>query len=61
MWLVRVKGDVHIQTADGYQAPLRKYTLRKRRYVLLPGVRYRSDGAAVVNLVLYWGKGHWEV
>ena len=57
----QVKGNVHIQTTDGYCGLLRKYPLRKRRYVLLLGVRYRSDGAAVMNLVLYWGKGHREV
>ena len=59
-YVVRVKDDVHIQTDDGYQGLLRKYPLRKKRYVLLPGVRYRSDGAAVVNLVLCWGKGRRE-
>ena len=59
-YVAQVKGDVHIQTADGYQGSLRKYPLRKRCYVLLPGMRYRSNGAAVVNLVSYWGKGHRE-
>ena len=59
-YVVRGKGDDHIQTADGHQGLLRKYPLRRRRYVLLPGVRYHSDGAAVVNLVLYWCKGHRE-
>ena len=55
-YVVRVKGDVHIQAADGYQGPLRKHPLRKMRYVLLPGMRYSSDGAAVANLVLYWAR-----
>ena len=49
-YVMRVKGDVHIRTSDDYQSLLRKYPLRRRRYVLLPGVRYRSDGAAVVSL-----------
>ena len=57
-YAVRVKGYVHIQIADGYQGLLRKYPVRRRSYVLLPGVRYRSDGASVVNLVWYWGKRH---
>ena len=57
-YAVRLKGNVHIQTADGYQGLLRKYPLRPNRYVFLPGVRYRS--AVTVNLVLYWGRGHRE-
>ena len=59
-YVVRLKGNVHIQTADGYQGLLRKYPLPSGRYVFLPGVRYRSDGAVTVNLVLYWGRGHRE-
>ena len=57
-YVARVKGSVHIQTGDCYQGALRKYPLRKMRYVLLPGVRYCSDDGAVVNLALCWGKGH---
>ena len=52
-YVVRLKGNVHIQTADGYQGLLRKYPLPSGRYVFLLGVRYRSDGAATVNLALY--------
>ena len=59
-YVVRLKGNVHIQTADGYQGLLRKYPLRPNRYVFLPRVRYRSDGVVTVNLVLYWGRGHRE-
>ena len=59
-YVVRLKGNVHIQTADGYQGLLRKYPLRPNRYMFLPGVRYRSDGAVTVNLALYWGRGHRE-
>ena len=59
-YAVRLKGNVHIQTADGYQGLLRKYPLRPNRYVFLPGVRYRSDGVVTVNLALYWGRGHRE-
>ena len=59
-YVVRLKGNVHIQTADGYQGLLRKYPLPSGRYVFLLGVRYRSDGAATVNLALYWGRGHRE-
>ena len=59
-YVVRLKGNVHIQTADGYQGLLRNYPLRPNRYVFLPGAQYRSDGAVTVNLVLYWGRGHRE-
>ena len=59
-YVVRLKGNVHIQTADGYQGLLRNYPLRPNRYVFLPGVRYRSDGVVTVNLALYWGRGHRE-
>ena len=59
-YVVRLKGNVHIQTADGYQGLLRKYPLRPGPLCFCLGVRYRSDGAVVVNLVLYWGWGHRE-
>ena len=51
-YVVRVKGSIHIQTGDGYRGALREYPLHKMRYVLLPGVRYCSDDAGVVGLVL---------
>ena len=59
-YVAPLKGNVHIQTADGYQGLLRKYPLRTNRYAFLPGSQYRSDGAATVNLALYWGRGHRE-
>ena len=59
-YVVRLKGNVHIQTADSYQGLLWNYPLRPGRYVFLPGVRYRSDGVVTVNLALYWGWGHRE-
>ena len=59
-YVVRLKSNVHIQTADGYQGLLPKYPLRPNRYVFLPGVSYRSDGVVTVNLALYWGRGHRE-
>ena len=47
-YVVRLKGNVHIQTADGYQGLLRKYPLRPNRYVFLPGgplsFRWGGDG-----------------
>ena len=52
-YAVRLKGNVHIQTGDGYQGLLRKYPPRPNRYVFLPGSQYRSDGAVTVNLALY--------
>ena len=59
-YVVRLKGNVHIQTADGYQGLLRKYPLPSGRYVFLPEAQYRSYGAVTVNQVLYWGRGHRE-
>ena len=59
-YVVRLKGNVRIQTPDGYQGLLRNYPLRPNRYVFLPGAQYRSDGAVAVNLVLCWGRGHRE-
>lgn len=52
-YVVCINGSIHFQIADGYREVLRKYPLRRRRYVFLPGVRYRSDGATVVNLARY--------
>ena len=52
-YVVCIKGSIHFQIADGYRGMLRKYPLRKRHYVFLPGVRYRSNGATVVNLARY--------
>ena len=49
-YVVRLRGNVHIQTADGYQGLLRKYPLPSGRYVFLPGAQYRSDGAVAVIL-----------
>ena len=59
-YVAPLKGNVHIQTADGYQGLLRKYPLPSGRYVFLPGAQYRSDGAATVNQALYRGRGHRE-
>ena len=36
------------------------YRLRKGRINFWPQTLYRSDGAAVINLVLYWARGHRE-
>ena len=51
-YVVRLKGDVVIQSAD-YRGRLRDYRLRKGRIVFWPQTLYRSDGAVVINLVLY--------
>ena len=59
-YVAPLKGNVHIQTADDYQGLLRKYPLSPNRYVFLPGSQYRSDGAATVNLALYWAREHRE-
>ena len=50
-YVAPLKGNVHIQTADGYQGLLRKYPLPSGRYAFLPGAQYRSDGAVAVTLV----------
>ena len=50
-YVVRLRGNVHIQTAAGYQGLLRNYPLSPGRYVFLPGAQYRSDGAVAVTLV----------
>ena len=52
-YVAPLKGNVHIQTANGYQGLLRNYPLRPNRYVFLPGAQYRSDEAVTVNLALY--------
>ena len=53
-YVARLKGNVHIQTADGYQGLLRKYLLRPNRYVFLPrgslSFRWGSDGEPGVVL-----------
>ena len=59
-YVARLKGNVHIQTADGYQGLLRNYPLRPGRYAFLPGGSHCSDGAATVNQALYRGRGHRE-
>ena len=50
-YVVRLKGNVHIQTAAGYQGLLRNYPLSPGRYAFLPEAQYRSDGAVAVTLV----------
>ena len=52
MWR-RLKGNVHIQIAEGYQGMLGNYPLRPNRYAFLPGAWYRSGMAVAVNLALY--------
>ena len=58
-YVVRLKGDVVIQS-DDYRGRLRDYPLRKGRINFWPQTLYRSDGAVVINLVLYWARGHRE-
>ena len=57
-YVVRLKKNVHIKTADGYQGLLKNYPLRKNRYVILLNVKYRSDCVATTNIVLYWDRCH---
>ena len=58
-YVVRLKGDAVVQCAD-YRGRLRDYPLRKGRILCWPQSLYRADGAVVVNLVLYWARGHRE-
>ena len=58
-YVVRLKGDVVVQSVD-YRGRLRDYRLRKGRINFWPQTLYRSDGAVVINLVLYWARGHRE-
>ena len=58
-FVIRLRGDVVVQSAD-YRGRLRDYPLRKGRILFWPQTLYRSDGAVVVNLVLYWARGHRE-
>ncbi len=44
----------------GYRGRLRDYRLPKDRILFWPQTLYRSDGAVVINLVLYWARGHRE-
>ena len=48
-----------VQSAD-YRGRLRDYSLRKGRILFWPQTLYRSDGAVVINLILYWACGHRE-
>ena len=58
-YVAPLKGNVHIiQTAYGYRVLPGKYPLRSGGYVFRPGAQYRSDGAVVVNLALYRGRGY---
>ena len=58
-YVIRLRGDVVVQRAD-CRGRLRDYPLRKGRILFRPQTLYRSDGAVVINLVLYWARGHRE-
>ena len=58
-YVIRLRGDVVVQSAD-YRGRLRDYPLRKGQINFWPQTLYRSDGAVVINLVLYWARGHRE-
>ena len=58
-YVIRLRGDVVVQGA-GYRGRLRDYPLHKGRIQFWPQTLYRSDGAVVINLVLYWARGHRE-
>ncbi len=58
-YVIRLRGDVVVQGAH-YRGRLRDYRLPKGRILFWPRTLYRSDGAVVINLVLYWARGHRE-
>lgn len=58
-YVIRLKGDVVVHSSH-YHGRLRDYQLPKGRILFWPQTRYRSDGAAVINLALYWARGHRE-
>ena len=58
-YVIRLKGDVVVRGAD-YRGRLRDYRLPKGRILCWPRTLYRSDRAVVINLVLYWARGHRE-
>ena len=58
-YLVRLKGDVVVQNWD-YRGRLRDYPLPKGRILFWLQTLYRSDGAVVIDLIMYWARGHRE-
>ena len=58
-YVIRLRGDVVVHSAH-YRGRLRNYALRKGGILFSPHTLYRSDRAAVINLVLYWVRGHRE-
>ena len=68
-YVIRLKGHVVVQSAgyrsadhrsSGYRGRLRDYRLPKGRILFWPQTLYRSDGAVVINLALYWARGRRE-
>ena len=58
-YVIRIRGDVVVQSTD-YRGRLRDYPLRKGRINFWPQTLYRADRAVVINLILYWARGHRE-
>ena len=58
-YVIRIRGDVVVRSAE-YRGRLRDYPLGKGRINFWPHTLYRSDGAVVINLALYWARGHRE-
>ena len=58
-YVIRLRGDVVVRSAE-YRGRLRDYPLGKGRINFWPHTLYRSDGAVVINLALYWARGHRE-
>lgn len=58
-YVIRIRGDVVVQSTN-YRGRLRDYPLRKGRINFWPQTLYRADRAMVINLLLYWARGHRE-
>ena len=58
-YVIRLRGDVVVESTH-YRGRLRDYPRRKGRINFWPQTLYRADGAVVINLILYWARGHRE-
>ena len=55
-YLIRIKPDVRV-AHPSYTGRLDEYPVKKGVWRVLSGARYRSDGAATLNVVIRWKRG----
>jgi hypothetical protein len=55
-YLIRIKPDVRV-SHPSYTGRLDEYPIKKGMWRVLSGVRYRSDNAVSLNVVIRWKKG----